>query len=237
MKEVSAVERFFPSAKGPVPFAIHQLFAVWGPLYTAPWVLTFVEELRGRLGFQVSLAQGRWLLYGTPFFPTQVVLALLLGWVLGGTLRHRAMLWTWILPLLSLCLALIGVQLLPASAWAWIYYPEMRHLAIVQAASLGLRREVAIYFGWGRWIQPFNQVAVTLPFYAAAAYSLGAWLALGVLRAPVFFETLRNLRKGRLFLCVALPWFCLNWFSPGSKASPGTRFCGLGPNSSSFFTG
>jgi hypothetical protein len=154
-----------------------------------------------------------------PFFPTQVALALLAGWVLGGALPHRAMLWVWALPLVALCFALFGVPLLPAPSPASVLFPPINGLTITQTASLGFASRLSQFFGPGTGLQPYNQVVATLPLYSAVAYSLGAWLATNVLRAAAFFETMRSLRKGRVLLFVALPWFCLKLAMDWQQAS------------------
>jgi hypothetical protein len=209
METISPAKRFLPSARSPLAFVLHQCFGAWGAIYAVPWAVAIVEELRAHLGFRVSLAQVRWVLYGAPFFPAQIAFALTVGWILGGALRHRSALWVWVFPLLALCLAFFGLPLLPDPSYRSIYYPEMYHLSIPQIASLRVESRMSYYFGWGMGIQPPGQLALTLPFYSAVAYSLGAWISRSVLGAPIFFETVRHLRKARLLFLVALPWFCL----------------------------
>jgi hypothetical protein len=196
-------------------FLAHQSVALWGPLFIAPAIVLLLCEQAWHIGINTSVAQGQDVLYGSPFFPTQIVVALFAGWVLGGTLPHRTMLWVWVLPSIALCLAFMGVPLLPAPPAAYILFPPIRDLTITQAASLGFASRLSHFFGRGAGLQPYIQVVATLPLYSAAVYSLGAWLSADLLRTPVFFETLRNLRKRRVILFVALPWFCLklalNW--------------------------
>lgn len=226
MKTVPLAGRRFPLATVPLTFLIHQSLGAWGAVYAAPAAVVLLSELGSHVGINTTLSQGQWILYGTPFFLTQVALALFLGWTLSGTLRHRSMLWVWMLPLLALFLALFGVPLLPVPSSASILFPPMDHLTIAQTASLGFASRLSHFFGWGAGTRPFNQVAVTLPLYSAAAYSLGACLARNVLRTPVFFEMMRSLRKTRLLLFVALPWFCLkltlNW-QRGTARYPALR--------------
>ena len=204
-----------PWARGLRIFLIHQSLAAWGPVLVAPAIVILLGELGWHFGIRTYLPQAQWLLYGSPFFPTQIALALFVGWTLGGTLPHRAMLWVWVLPLVALCLAFIRIPLLPAPSPASIVFPPVNDLTVTQIVSLGFASRLSHFLGQGAGLQPYNQVVATLPLYSAAAYSLGAWLASNVLRAPVFFETMRNLRKSRLLLFVALPWFCLklalNW--------------------------
>jgi hypothetical protein len=119
------------------------------------------------------------------------------------------MLWVWLFPLAALCLAFVGVPLLPAPSPVSILFPPINDLTITQTVSLGFASRLSHFFGRGGGIQPYNQVVATLPLYSAMGYSLGAWLASDLLRTPVFFETMRHLRKIRLLLLVALPWFCV----------------------------
>jgi hypothetical protein len=196
-------------ARVPVVFVIHQSLAAWGPILAAPWVLLFLSGLAWHLGWKTYFSQGQRVLYGTPFYPAHICLALLVGWVLSGALGQRCMLWVWVLPFLALSSAILGFPHIMAPPMEWSVYPPVHHLTIAQCAQLDLKGRLTHLFGWGAGIQPFNQVAVTLPFYSASAYSLGALLARRVASAPTFFETMRRLRVKRLVLCVAVPWFCV----------------------------
>lgn len=190
-------------------FLIHQSLAAWGPILAAPWVLLFLSELAWHLGWKTYFSQGQWVLYGTPFYPAHICLALLVGWVLSGALRHRCMLWVWVLPFLALSSAILGFPPIMAPPMEWAVYPPVDRLTIAQCAQLDLTGRLTHLMGWGVGIQPFDQVAVTLPFYSASAYSLGALLARTVVPMLTFFESMRNLRIKRLILFVAVPWFCI----------------------------
>jgi hypothetical protein len=178
-------------------------------------MVTVLGEMGRHFGIRTYLPQAQWLLYGSPFFPTQIGLGLFAGWILGGGLPHRSTPWLWVLPFLALCFALAGIPLLPAPPPLYILFPPINELTITQAASLAFASRLWHFFGRGAGLQPYNQVVATLPLYSAMAYSLGAWLASNALRTPGFFQTMRHLRKLRLLLFVALPWFCLklavNW--------------------------
>lgn len=204
-----------PLANFPLVFLIHQSLGAWGPMLAAPDVLLLVAQVVWHFGWKFDFSQGQWMLYGTPYFPTHVGLGLFVGWILGGTLRHRHMLWVWILPLLAVLSVIIGFPVTMPTPIEFTTYPPMYHLTIAQYAHLPFSTRLAYLFGWGTGIQPFIQVAVTLPFYSAVAYSLGALLARNLARAPAFFETMRELRIKRLILLVGVPWFCiklaLNW--------------------------
>jgi hypothetical protein len=172
-------------------------------------MLMVLCDLGWHFGVKSYLPQVQWLLYGMPVFPAQMALALSAGWILGGALPHRATLWVWVLPSVALCFALAGVALAPAPPPAYILFPPINELTITQAASLAFASRLSHFFGRGAGIQPYNQVVATVPLYCAVAYSVGAWLASNAIRTPGFFQTVRRLRKMRLLLLVALPWFCV----------------------------
>ena len=88
-----------------------------------------------------------------PYFPIQIALAFVMGFVLPRFLRHWLMKWIWVLPLLILCISFI-------------------------LTPLPLVGRLERYFGWGcrPEVGCFVQLAVTLPFYTAASYSLAAFL-------------------------------------------------------------
>jgi len=196
-------------------FLIHQASAIWGPLFVAPALVILVSEVVRQFGIRTSLPEGQLVLYGAPFFPVQVLLALFVGWLLGGTIPHRAMFWVWVLPLAALCLALVGMPPLPSPPPAYVLFPATNDSAVRVVGGSGIASRLSDLFGWGSGLRPYDQVNATLPLYSAAVYSLGAGLAKSALRARRFFESMRNLRVSRLVLLVALPWFCLklaiNW--------------------------
>jgi hypothetical protein len=222
-----------PIANVPLVFLMHQSLSAWGPMLAAPCLFLFLSELAWHFGWKTYFSQAEWVLYGTPYFPSQLGLALIVGWVLSGAFQHRSMLWVWILPFLALCSAIIGFPWTIDAPIEWSVYPPIDHLTMAQCAQLDFSRRLAHLFGWGMGIQPFNQVAVTLPFYSATAYSLGALLARKVVRMPTFFETMRGLLIRRLILFVAVPWFCirvaLTWQQaaaryPAMRTWPGLLF-------------
>jgi hypothetical protein len=51
------------------------------------------------LSLKPSMRFVHWLLTENPFYPAQMVSGLYLGWALGRWLRHRVMVWVWLLPL------------------------------------------------------------------------------------------------------------------------------------------
>jgi hypothetical protein len=97
-------------------------------------------------------------LTGTPYFPAQIVVALLLGWLLSDLFGHESMFWIWILP------------------YAWLVYDFVR---LPTVSGMTFQERFSHFFGWGCRLEYhcIDQTGVTLPFYAAVAYSIGALLA------------------------------------------------------------
>jgi len=99
-----------------------------------------------------------WILTETPYFPVQILVGLLWGFQLGRRYRHRAMLWTWIVPALAIVFLILFVSLPPV---------------VVSGVELTKREH---FFGSG--CLPQNHCfewVFTLLLFAAAAYSLGAF--------------------------------------------------------------
>jgi hypothetical protein len=149
-------------------FAVHEFVGMWGIAFFAgvglASVFDFVPDFGG---WKPSMRFIHWLLTENPFYPVQILAGLYLGWLLGRRFQHRSMLWIWVLPLAVLCYALIAVPIL-VPAWTSIL-----------ARPSTIRSRLSYYFGWG--CQPrahcIDQLLITMPFYASAAYSLGALLA------------------------------------------------------------
>lgn len=145
-------------------FAFHQMLGTWGIAFFAYYLGSSIFELLGVLGRTYSMRSLHWILTETPFFPVQVILGLYFGWLLGRRFKYRAMLWVWIIPALILCYAVVAVPTLTPQATS------------VLAQTGG---PLSHYFGWG--CQPkdrcLDQLLITMPFYVAVAYSIGAWLA------------------------------------------------------------
>lgn len=151
--------------KSAVTFSLHQFIGMYGIPYTAPLVFS--------LGFKFLLLFGRSYSQRTfhsivsekPYFPVQIIFALILGWLFGRTLRNRSMVWVWVLPLAILGYSLVTARvLIPTSVFAspGVFQSRFSH-----------------YFGSG--CQPaahcLDQLLITMPFYSSLAYSMGAALA------------------------------------------------------------
>jgi hypothetical protein len=94
----------------------------------------------------------------------QIALGFWCGWSLGKRLHHRAMIYVWVVPLMTLTFAFFFIRSNSPRFSSVLDHEPSRF---------------AHYFGWG--CQPkdrcVDQMVFTMPFYAASAYSLGAWLA------------------------------------------------------------
>lgn len=96
-------------------------------------------------------------LFGEPFFPLRILLALWLGWHLNNRFGHRFARWVWILPAIYLAYTI--------ATWTGHLYSTLSYWEDV-------RNEL---FGSGNSsTERVYQFSVTLPFYTSVAYSIGA---------------------------------------------------------------
>ncbi|HEV2297375.1 MAG TPA: hypothetical protein VGR72_02525 [Candidatus Acidoferrales bacterium] len=167
METLSANRIGHSSAIGIAVFAMHQLIGTIGILALTPLVTGLIFDVLRLFGLTYTSTYMHSLLTETPYFPLQIALALLLGWILSRWLHHRSMLWVWPLPLAVLLLAFS---------------------ALPTVTSLAFQSRLSHFFGWGCRPQNrcFDQLAITLPFYIAASYSAGALLARKMLGKPLF---------------------------------------------------
>lgn len=150
-------------------FAAHQLVVTFGVPVFAYLLGMSVLRFAALLGMHYSMRNLYYILTETPYFPVQIALGLCLGWLLARRFRHQSMLYVWVMPFLLLGYAVLAIPTLsfqPTSVLA----PQPSRFSH--------------YFGWG--CQPkhhcLDQLMTTMPFYAAASYSLGAWLAFKTMR-------------------------------------------------------
>lgn len=167
-----------PKAKFGLMFLVHQVIVLWVVIVSAGILTASALNFLRLLGWRHPKPVYAWLLSGNNFFPCQVALALLLGWILGRALRDRSMLWVWLLPSLGMAYALFNIPTLVPS----LVKPEFQ-------AGIGQSR-LFHYFGSGCQLGNYciDQTSFTRPFYASLAYSLAAWVAL---------STFKRLRQGR----------------------------------------
>jgi len=151
--------------KSVLTFALHQFIGMYGIPYTAPIVFSLAFKFLFLFGHSYPRKTFYSIVSESPYFPVQIIFALILGWLLGRVLRHRSMVWVWVLPLTILCYSVATSRVLvPTSVFA----------------SPGAGQSwLSHYFGWG--CRPadhcLDQLLITMPFYSSLAYSLGASLA------------------------------------------------------------
>jgi hypothetical protein len=185
------------TGRGLVSFILHQYIGTLGIDIFAGFLVAYIFDVLGLFGKHDSSKTMFWILTGTPYYPVQIGLGLLLGWSIGRRVQHRAMLWVWILPLAYLTYAIIAI---PTLVPQWIP-PEYQ-------AGVGESR-FKHYFGWGcGGVHPcFDQNAITVLFYIAAAYSIGTLLARKVPRrfhSNDATEIWKSLTVAFIFLFVAV---------------------------------
>jgi len=146
-------------AKAVLVLLMHQSTGTIGVLVVALLLTGFAFDVLRWFGWSFPINYSNWVLIGTPYFPVQIVVGLILGSLLGRRFQHRSMLWVWVLPFMFLCYLLIALPTPDASA--------------------ARNSRFSHFFGWG--CRPenrcFDQVGATAPFYVSAAYSIGALLA------------------------------------------------------------
>lgn len=150
--------------KSALTFGLHQFIGMYGIPYTAPVVFSLAFKFLFLFGHNYP-RKTFYSIVTLPYFPVQIIFALILGWLLGRALRHRSIVWVWVLPLAILCYSLVTARvLIPTSVLA--------HPGVLQS-------RFSHYFGWG--CQPadhcLDQLLITMPFYSSLAYSMGAFLA------------------------------------------------------------
>jgi hypothetical protein len=150
--------------KSALTFGLHQFIGMYGIPYTAPLVFSLAFKFLFLFGHNYGKTFFS-IVSELPYFPVQIIFALILGWLLGRALRHRSIVWVWVLPMAILCYSLVTARvLIPTSVFArpGVFHSRFSH-----------------YFGWG--CQPaahcLDQLLITMPFYSSLAYSVGAILA------------------------------------------------------------
>src|ERR1019366_772762 len=144
-------------------FVADQFVATVGVAFSAPLLLAQVSNLMSAVGWKYFTLHRYLILSENPYFPVQITIGLILGWLTGSCLQRRSMLWVWVLPFLFLCYAIVNIPtispLLPS---------VLLHSGVTQS-------RLSHYFGRG--CQPKNrcldQLLITMPFYASSAYSIG----------------------------------------------------------------
>jgi len=179
-----------PRIVGVLVFVMHQVIAIWCALFVAPMAVAVFATWVHPFGVTITTHQSSRILTQTPYYPVQIALALFLGWSLGGWLQHRSMLWVWVIP--SVILSIVVAT-----------FPWIGQMAIKQYWYLSSPSRLSHFFGWG--CRPENrcldQLFTTLPFYSAAAYSLGAHVARVKMDAlSSYAEVMNDIKMPRAFL-------------------------------------
>ena len=132
-------------------FILHLLIGTWGIVLVSAMLTFSLCSILHHWNPAFDSREASSLLTGVPGFPIQVSLGVMLGFLIGKWTRSKAILWTWILPLVVLAAVIVFGPSNGASAFAH-------------------------YFGNG--CRPadrcLDQLLFTLPCLAAAGYSLGA---------------------------------------------------------------
>ena len=161
----NSFERTKSVTKSVLTFGLHQFIGMYGIPYTAPIVFSLGFKFLFLFGHSYPRKVFYSLVSESPYFPVQIIFALILGWLLGRVLRNRSMVWVWVLPLTILSYSVVTSRVLvptsvfagPGAGQSWFSH----------------------YFGWG--CRPadhcLDQLLITMPFYSSLAYSLGAALA------------------------------------------------------------
>ncbi|HEY2460330.1 MAG TPA: hypothetical protein VGI16_05965 [Candidatus Acidoferrum sp.] len=161
-----SVERFRNNSltKSFLTFALHQFIATYGISFTAPIVFSLAFKVSYLFGHASLQRDFHVMVTRTPYFPVQIIFALIIGALLGLSVRHRSMLWVWVLPLAALCYA---------------FFTAPHSVMETKSISLLLQLRLSHFFGGG--CRPsdrcLDQLLVTLPFYSSLSYSVGALLA------------------------------------------------------------
>jgi len=130
---------------------VHLLLSTIGVGVLAHLLTFLLFKLAYSFHLPVTIKQLHWVLTEIPGFPVQAVVGLFVGFILAKYMRRRLMIWIWLLPLMFLCLRILFSVGNYPSVWDH-------------------------FFGYGCSLKNrcFDQVGLTLPLVASAAYSLGA---------------------------------------------------------------
>ena len=158
MATTSQNRSYTPKLKFFLTLSMHQFIGTLGVLILAGMLTAIAFEFPNPLGHTSNMHDVSRVLTGTPYFPVQIAIGLLFGWLISDLFGHESMLWIWVLP------------------YAWLVYDFVRLPTVL---GMTFQARFSHFFGWG--CRPENhcidQTGVTLPFYAAVAYSIGALFA------------------------------------------------------------
>jgi hypothetical protein len=131
----------------------HLLISTIGIGFLSNLITFYLFKLAHYFCPSITIQQLRWTLTGIPGFPVQAVVGLIVGFILAKYMRRTVMVWIWLMPLMFLCVRILFSVGEYPSIWDH-------------------------FFGYGCSPREhcFDQVGLTLPLVASAAYSLGAKL-------------------------------------------------------------
>lgn len=151
-------------------FVLHQLIAVLGVGFLAGTATFFIFGLLRPASPQFFTEHNvHRVLTQLPYFPVQILEGLWCGWALSRRLRQREMLWVWVLPALILCYAMIAEPNISPVFTSAIVLAGRNKSVWSHFLGSGCRADLSDRCS--------DQLMFTMPFYASAAYSLGALLA------------------------------------------------------------
>jgi hypothetical protein len=151
-------------------FALHQLIATLGVGFLASTATFFMFNLLRPLSPQFFTEHNLYQISTRlPYFPIQILEGLWCGWALSRRLRQREMLWVWVFPALILCYATIAEPNISAGFTSAIVLAGRNKSVWSHFFGSGCRADLSDHC--------LDQFIFTMPFYASAAYSLGALLA------------------------------------------------------------
>jgi hypothetical protein len=120
MQQTSTEPLFFERVRTAVTFLAHQLMSTWGVAILASVVVSFCAELISFFGF--SPPGDPLFAIRSPFYPSYIVAALTLGFLLGTLYQHRSMLRVWLLPTIGITV-LLAVDPVPIPGRSrWSHY-------------------------------------------------------------------------------------------------------------------
>jgi hypothetical protein len=197
-------------------FSMHQFVSTFAIFFTAPVALAVFADSVRPLGWILSTEQTSHVLTRTPYFPVHIVLGLFAGWALARAFPSKSMYRVWILPFATLVLAFES-------------YPAIQPFVIGQKAYLTAPSSISHFFGRGCEIRKlcFDQMYLTMPFYAASAYSLGSWLAQRFHVVSGSQEPVRTINPWRAFLVSSLVWLFVMLDSLSSVSGLGSAPLGV----------
>lgn len=138
-------------------FAGHELLSTIGVPVLAAFLTFSIAPLLPIIGPKITIGDLRAILTGTHYFPIQISLGFLFGFLAELLIKQRMTTWVWVLPAVALLIEFV----------------------FLRGASLGDANRRFLHF-FGSSCRPqdhcFDQLAITLPFYCSVAYSIGAFV-------------------------------------------------------------